>query len=472
MIKEGKLEKSASFLQVFLLILMNIFTEEKMKKRGWLSLFLVSFFLLFNSFESKNKAHDDIFSSNPRVIVTSPNGGERLPSGSVQTISWRYEGITPQELGHCVEIDLLKGGRLHSILNFNELSISGLTCSFRWEMPLFMPAGNDYKIRIAIENCPYKEYPYLISMSDESDGYFTIFSGGKVAFCGMSDVRTPTADIFLIDENGLVNLTNTPDVSETSPSISPLWDKIAFVSGEEIYVRSEEIYLMNIDGTRRTRLTNNSFSDKDPSWSPTGDKIIFASDREGNFEIYVMNPDGSNLQRLTNNGAVDRYPAWSPRGDKIAFISDREGYDEIYIMNSNGLNPQKLTTLRRRVWDLAWSPDAAKIVFSAKELSDYFHIYLINADGTGLRQLTFASGDQKNPSWSVDNSKIVYSSNETGPYQIYVLDISGPMAGRIRRLSESLAVAWSSNWSPRPPLTLKPLVTPKPVIKKIKNIKK
>jgi hypothetical protein len=41
-------------------------------------------------------------------------------------------------------------------------------------------------------------------------------------------------------------------------------------------------------------------------------KIAFASDRDGNHEIYVMNADGSKQKRLTNNPARDRWPCWSP----------------------------------------------------------------------------------------------------------------------------------------------------------------
>ena len=68
---------------------------------------------------------------------------------------------------------------------------------------------------------------------------------------------------------------------------------------------------MNSNGTgTATDLTNNSFSDIDPSWSPEGDKIIFQSFRNGIFDIYVMDSDGNNQTNLTNNSSTDSYPAW------------------------------------------------------------------------------------------------------------------------------------------------------------------
>jgi Tol biopolymer transport system component len=51
---------------------------------------------------------------------------------------------------------------------------------------------------------------------------------------------------------------------------------------------SEEVYVINADGSSRTALTSNSASDVQPVWSPDGTKITFASNRDGyDFEIYT-----------------------------------------------------------------------------------------------------------------------------------------------------------------------------------------
>ena len=59
--------------------------------------------------------------------------------------------------------------------------------------------------------------------------------------------------------------------------------------------------------------------------APTTPKILFTSTRDGNREVYMMNPDGSEQVNLTQHPADDLNAAWSPTGDKILFVSDRQG---------------------------------------------------------------------------------------------------------------------------------------------------
>ena len=88
-----------------------------------------------------------------------------------------------------------------------------------------------------------------------------------------------------------------------------------------------EIYVMDSDGNNQQRLTDNDFFDIAPSWSPAGERIVFASNPDGkheNYEIYVMENDGGNQQKLTNNPHRDNAPEWlnspfsvSPAGKKF-----------------------------------------------------------------------------------------------------------------------------------------------------------
>jgi Tol biopolymer transport system component len=88
---------------------------------------------------------------------------------------------------------------------------------------------------------------------------------------------------------------------------------------------------MNGDGSEQKLVTTNlEYNDVAPDISITGNKIVFFSDRDGNYEIYMMNADGSNQQQLTSNPADDTNPVFSPEASKVYFHSNRSGNYDIF----------------------------------------------------------------------------------------------------------------------------------------------
>ena len=61
------------------------------------------------------------------------------------------------------------------------------------------------------------------------------------------------------------------------------------------------------------------------------------------MDIYTMDSDGSNVERLTDYSGYDDSPAWSPSGDRIVFVSERDGHRDLWIVNADGSNPTQLT---------------------------------------------------------------------------------------------------------------------------------
>ena len=72
-------------------------------------------------------------------------------------------------------------------------------------------------------------------------------------------------------------------------------------------------------------------------------RIVFASNRDGDWDIYSMDANGDNLLQLTNHPASDEYPGCPPDGRRIAFVSERGVTLDLYVMDSNGMNSVKLT---------------------------------------------------------------------------------------------------------------------------------
>ena len=88
-------------------------------------------------------------------------------------------------------------------------------------------------------------------------------------------------------------------------------------------------------------------------------KIVYETNRDGNWELYLCNADGSNPVNLTSTQDVDElYPKPSPDGTKICFVADEGKGDakvrNIYYMNSDGTGRIKVADNGR---EPCWSPD-------------------------------------------------------------------------------------------------------------------
>ena len=125
---------------------------------------------------------------------------------------------------------------------------------------------------------------------------------------------------------------------------------------------------------------------------PTDAKIIFMTDRNGNWEIYIMNKDGSNPQNLTKNRGDDFAPKWTPDGTTIAFCSGRDhmGWEaDVYLMAPDGSNQRSLGNTAEAEQDLGWSPDGTQIVMEVN--LGKRQIFVMDSDGENRVQLTDAA---------------------------------------------------------------------------------
>ncbi len=119
-----------------------------------------------------------------------------------------------------------------------------------------------------------------------------------------------------------------------------------------------------------------------PDWSPQGKDIIYVgwdkSSRlpDGGYmptigRIYKFDLEKSRYYRLTEGSFRDEHPAYSPDGRYIAFVSNRSGQAELWTMNNDGTDLRQLTYMAERGYELvedkpAWSPDQKKIAFAAR----------------------------------------------------------------------------------------------------------
>jgi TolB protein len=211
--------------------------------------------------------------------------------------------------------------------------------------------------------------------------------------------------------------------------------------GQTVYFSSRrtgtfEIYSIGANGKNFKRLTKNIGSLYAPELSPNGDWIVFTNDGNG---LWVMKSDGSNPHAITSADDID--PTWSPDGSMIAFASSRTGSRQLFVMNADGSNVRQVTDLENMGGRSSWSPDGTKLTFYAGPAGDH-DIYVINVDGTNLVQLT-DGGDNLGPSWAPAGNWIAFTSFRDGNNEIYIIHPDGTSA---RRLTSNQISDWQPRW--------------------------
>jgi len=185
-----------------------------------------------------------------------------------------------------------------------------------------------------------------------------------------------------------------------------------------------DLFAMDGDGSHLVNLTNSPTDEERAGNSPDGQKIAFARTVNDNTDIYVMNADGSSVTRLTTGPGADHAPQWSPDGEKIAFRSDRDGNGNVYVMDSDGSDQTRLTNNPADDSGPDWAPDGQKIVFSSGRTGNS-DVFVMNADGSNQMQLTTDPADDFGASWSPDGTKIAFRSGRNGTSEVYVMGVNG-----------------------------------------------
>ena len=222
-------------------------------------------------------------------------------------------------------------------------------------------------------------------------------------------------DVWVVnaDGSGLAPITNSEYVHDHEPVWSPDGRKVAFIRfwhGPDqdylVVVDANEPPALWSE-----TVPSQWWPYSRPAWSADGTRIAFTcqgSPPGWEFDICVVPSNnhvgyftnstsdwGAGLVKLTNDTWTDSDPAWSPDGTRIAFTTNRnsaDGRTYIALISPNGSGFTRLVPGRRP----AWSPDGTRIVFVGEASAP--GLYVLNLDGSGLMRITDNPADAA-PSW-------------------------------------------------------------------------
>lgn len=253
------------------------------------------------------------------------------------------------------------------------------------------------------------------------DGSFPSFSpkGDRIAYVDFPGV-------YVVNPDGSNRRQIYPETA-FSTAWNPVHEGLVYTStgptfaSESTEVDIISIHVDDVDQVGAKKLTTDGQNNAFPSVSPDGKLMVFRSGRTGYKNLYIMDAiegEKDGLHRLTEGPWTDTMCSWSPDGDWIAFASDRESPDsgsfELYLIHPNGTGLRKLVQsgLGGRTNHPTFSPDGKSLVFtsdyagiSAEPISNPHHyqpygeIFTIKLDGSDLKRLTHNSFEDGTPAW-------------------------------------------------------------------------
>jgi dipeptidyl aminopeptidase/acylaminoacyl peptidase len=240
-------------------------------------------------------------------------------------------------------------------------------------------------------------------------------------------------DLFLVSAmNGqVVNLTNTPEVSEEGAAWSPDGAKLAY-SVKPKQSPNYELDVMEIETKRVTHITSNTpeqFSNLNPIWSKDGKWIVFTQQQSHgkNADIFIVSSAGGRATNLTPHQGEKNFLVTdiSPDAKNVLITSNAgNGYQNTGLLE---IATKKITWLTTDKWEVSsgkFSPDGKRLIWTANiEGNQNIHVYDLAAQKS--RALPTPAGINwlsDNETFSHDGNRLLYvheGPNEPNDLWIY-----------------------------------------------------
>jgi Tol biopolymer transport system component len=222
---------------------------------------------------------------------------------------------------------------------------------------------------------------------------------------------------------------------EVFPSVSPDGRWFVYSSAQD---GDEDIYLQGVGGERPINLTADFKGlDRQPVFSPEGDRIAFRSERDGGG-LFVMGRTGESVRRLADQGFS---PAWSPDGRQLAYsTADITWFPEWFSSGGEIWIADVATGRKRLLWrggsQPAWSPDGLRLAFRGVVASDRrMAVWTVAASGGDPARASDDSELAWSPAWA-SNGWLYYSGNIGGSFNVRRVRVDGD---GVRRQTESIS---------------------------------
>lgn len=203
-----------------------------------------------------------------------------------------------------------------------------------------------------------------------------------------------------------------PETKSVGTLVRPRWspDASAFVYTANVNDR-HGIWIHNrISGAAR-RISRDDTLDIHPAWHPSGERLVYATDRRGTgFDLWETDLPTGLHWRLSDRPGDEMEPAWSANGKHLVYIH-RDGDTWSLVLRLHGKPDETLVSGNDRLSGPAWRPDGSLVTFWRKTLAGVVLDMVILSEPRLTRRLMQGENYATAPVSWLDKHRMFYSAD-------------------------------------------------------------
>jgi serine/threonine protein kinase/Tol biopolymer transport system component len=246
------------------------------------------------------------------------------------------------------------------------------------------------------------------------------------------------------------------------PNWSPHGSRIAYwarprASGQQALSGQRDLWTVSPHGGAPVQVTNDTFTDWNPVWSPDGRWLYFLSNRGGSMNLWRVRMDEASgtaqgePEPLTTPSQQMGFMSMSRDGRRIAYTQTTT-HTSLYMLEFDPARevivgtPTPIPLGTRRTTGPEVSPDGKLVVAEIVQGAGREDLIVMRTEGTGSFLLTNDADRDRNPKWSPDGKRIAFQSDRSGTFQIWMINADGN--GR-RQVTDAEVTVTDPIWGPK-----------------------